>query len=55
MRDALRYLLGWFCVHIVVHMPIRLDSEVYCWALGWAGYYAHDERHTTGVREDGNG
>lgn len=44
--NALRYALGWACFQVVMLLPVRLESRAYCWALAWAGYYAHDPRHT---------
>lgn len=38
---ALRLLRGWLCYRLVLALPIWLDSALYCWVLGWGGWYAH--------------
>ena len=37
----LRLLRGWLCFQAVMLLPVTLNSPVYCWLLGWAGWYAH--------------
>jgi len=39
---AAKLALGWACYRIVLMLPIKMSSPLYCWALSWAGYYAHD-------------
>ena len=38
---ALRLLRGWLCFQAVMVLPVVLNSPIYCWLLGWAGWYAH--------------
>lgn len=38
---TLRLLRGWLCFHAVMALPVTLNSPVYCWLLGWAGWYAN--------------
>jgi hypothetical protein len=36
-----RLIRGWVCYRLVLLLPICLNSSVYCWVLGWGGWYAH--------------
>lgn len=36
----IKTLLGFICYHIVMVMPWNFNSKLFCWLLGWAGYYA---------------
>ena len=38
---ALRRLRGWLCFQAVLLLPVTMNSPVYRWLLGWAGWYAH--------------
>lgn len=40
-RSALRTARGWFCYRVVLLLPVNMKSPLYCWLLGWAGWYAN--------------
>lgn len=41
LSRAAKTVRGWLCLQLVCALPVMLDSPVYCWLLGWAGWYAH--------------
>lgn len=47
MRERVRYALGWLCFELVMLLPVRMESPVYRWLVGWAGFYAHHPSQVT--------
>ena len=40
-----KMILGFFCYRIVLFTPnpMPVYNTVFCWILGWSGYYAYSE------------